>query len=195
MIERARAVVIGSKMICAADVKKYNLNTRGHIMTKSKEKTHKSQGLHPVECKLTDKQIAEAARILASAYGAQESLALEKKAAMGEFKQRADKLIEQIHVTSSMVAKGVEIRSVKCEKLINYTTNRATITRLDTRQVVEERELNAEEHQQLMQFASENKSPSSKEKEAGPKVLSMAGQVAKDEAEQDAGGDQSEDRA
>lgn len=124
--------------------------------TKKKDTIHISQEPHQVKCKMSDTEKAAAALTLANAHQEQESLAIEKKAAMGLFKQRADKLVEQIHVTSLMVQNGVEIRSVLCELKLNYTTGRATVTRLDLPgDVVEEREMTDEEKQMQLPYKGE----------------------------------------
>lgn len=121
--------------------------------TKKKDVIHLSQEPHQVKCKMSDAEKAAAALVLANAHQEQESLVIEKKAAMGLFKQRADKLAEQIHVTSLMVQSGIEIRSVLCELQLNYTTGRATVTRMDLPgTVVEEREMTDEEKQMQLPF-------------------------------------------
>lgn len=131
--------------------------------TKKKDTIHISQEPHQVKCIMTDTEKAAAALVLANAHQEQESLAIEKKAALGMFKQRADKLAEQIHVTSLMVQNGVEIRSVLCELKLNYTTGRATVTRLDLPGgTVEEREMTDEEKQMQLPY----KSKTSKDKSA-----------------------------
>jgi len=86
-----------------------------------------------------------------------ESLAIERKTVMSEFKQRKEKLEEQIHTTSLMVKEGVAMRSVKCELQLNYSKLRATIIRLDTEEIVEEREMTADEKQMKLEFEKKKK--------------------------------------
>jgi len=118
--------------------------------SKTKEDIRKSVGIHQVKCVLTEKEKADAALVLAGAYQAQESLAIEKKSLLAEIKQKADSLAEKIHKTSLMVQLGIEVRSIKCELRLNYTTNQATLIRLDNEQIVEEREMTQEEKQRLL---------------------------------------------
>ena len=135
--------------------------------TKTKDVIHISQESHQVKCKLTEPEKAAAALVLANAHQEQESLVIEKKAALGTFKQRVDKLAEQIHVTSLMVQSGFEIRSVLCELKLNYTTGRATVTRLDLPGgIVEEREMTDDEKQmQLPYTAKTGKNKTGKDKD------------------------------
>ena len=120
--------------------------------SKSRDTIHTSQEPHQVEFKLTDEKKAAAALVLANAHSEVESLTLEKKASMAEYKQRADKLSEKIHVTSLMVQKGVEMRSVSCKLELNYTTCRAKIIRSDNHQVIEEREMTLDEKQMQLEY-------------------------------------------
>jgi len=117
---------------------------------KSKEDIRKFEGLHDVPCGLTETEKADAAMVLAGAYQARESLAIEKKTLLADIKQKTDRLAEQIHKTSIMVQMGIEVRSIKCNLILNYTTNHAKLIRLDTKEVVEEREMTQEEKQRVL---------------------------------------------
>ena len=128
--------------------------------TKSKDVIQKTQEPHRVKCVLTSEEKAEAAMELANAYQALESLAIEKKTATTEFTQRKEKLAEQIHVTSLMVKEGVAMRSVKCELQLNYSKLRATLIRLDTEVIVEEREMTSDEKQMKLEFEKSQKGKS-----------------------------------
>lgn len=133
----------------------------------SKEKTmadviHKTQEPHRVKCVLTSDEIAEAAMLLANTHQAMESLAIERKTVMTEFKQRMEKLIEQIHVTSLMVKEGVAMRSVKCELQLNFSKLRTILIRLDTGDIVEERDMTPDEKQMRLQFEKGKKTKKKK---------------------------------
>lgn len=124
---------------------------------KSKDMIHRSQEPHRVKCVLTVDEKSEAAMQLANAYTELESLAIEKKTAMTEYKQRKEKIEEQIHVTSLKVRDGVEMRSTKCELSLNYSTGQATLIRLDTEEIVEEREMTNDEKQMKLEFEKKSK--------------------------------------
>ena len=121
-------------------------------MSEKKDLIHKSVEPHRVKCVLTTDEKAEAANQLASAYMDLESLALERKTAMTEFKNRRERIEERVHVLSLKVKEGVEMRSVRCELQLNYTKLRATLIRLDTEEIVEEREMTNDEKQMKLEF-------------------------------------------
>ena len=133
-------------------------------MVKGKDVIQRTQEPHRVKCVLTSDEKAEAAMELANAYQAMESLAIEKKTAMTAFKQRKEKLEEQIHVTSLMVKEGVAMKSVKCELQLNYSKLRAILVRLDTDAIVEEREMTKDEKQMKLEFEKSKKDKSSMKK-------------------------------
>lgn len=134
--------------------------------TKSKDVIQRTQEPHRVKCVLTTDEKAEAAMQLANAYQAVESLVIEKKVEMTDFKQRKEKLEEQIHVTSLMVKEGVAMRSVKCELQLNHSKLRAILVRLDTNEIVEEREMTKDEKQMNLEFEKKGKKPKSKDIQA-----------------------------
>lgn len=133
-------------------------------MAKTKDIIQKTQEPHRVKCVLTNEEKAEAAMELANTHQAMESLAIEKKTAMTEYKQRKEKLEEQIHVTSLMVKEGVATRSVDCELQLNHTKGRAIIVRLDTNDIIEERDMNKDEQQMKIQFEKDTKKRSDMQK-------------------------------
>lgn len=126
-------------------------------MAKTKDVIQKTQEPHRVKCILTSDEKAEAAMELANTHQAMESLAIEKKAAMTAFKQRKEKLEEQIHVTSLMVKEGIEMRSVECELQLNHSKQRAILIRLDTQEIVKEREMTSDEKQMKLEFEKKKK--------------------------------------
>jgi len=133
-------------------------------MSKRKDVIQKTQEPHRVKCVLTSDEKAEAAMELANAYQAMESLAIEKKTAMTAFKQRKEKLEEQIHITSLMVKEGVAMRNVTCELQLNYSKLTATIKRIDTGEIVEEREMTRDEKQMKLEFEKSKKEKSNMKK-------------------------------
>lgn len=107
---------------------------------------------HKLPFKLGTKEKAEAAEQLATTLQAVESLDLERKSVLGEFKSRMDALTERIHKLTLNVKDGVKMRSVECELHLNYTTLAATLIRTDTKEVVEERPMTDEEKQMDLGF-------------------------------------------
>lgn len=140
--------------------------------TKDKDVIQKTQELHRVKCALTTDEKAEAAMQLANAYQAIESLAIEKKTAMTDFTQRKEKFIEHIHVTSLMVKEGVAMRSVNCELRLNHSKQRVILVRLDTDEIIEEREMTADEKQMKLEF-EKKKNGKSKDMQGSVKTEEM----------------------
>lgn len=107
---------------------------------------------HKLPFQLGVEEKAEAAEQLATTLQAAESLELERKSVLGEFKSRLNALEERIHKLTLNVKDGVEMRSVECELHLNYTTLTATLIRSDTKDVVEERPMTDEEKQMNLDF-------------------------------------------
>jgi len=139
-------------------------------MAKTNDVIQKTQEPHRVKCVLTNEEKAEAAMELANTHQAMESLAIEKKAAMTEFKQRKEKLEEQIHVDSLMIKEGVAMRSVVCELQLNRTKGRAIIIRLDKNEIVEERDMTNDEQQMKIPFEKKTKKGKSDQPEMKKRV-------------------------
>lgn len=105
---------------------------------------------HILPCKLSEKDRAEAADKLATALQRIDSLSLEKKAKVDEFKGLITAQEESVHRLTVEVKDGVAMRSVKCELRLNYSKLNAILFRFDLEEIVEERPMSEEEKQ--MQF-------------------------------------------
>lgn len=112
----------------------------------SKTKTRTTEP-HRLPCKLSDRDKTLRANLLADAVRTLESLELEKKAVVGDFKSRMDAQKELIHKFSAQIKDGVEIRSVDCTLDLNLSKLTATLTRSDTNKVVDVRPMTEEEKQ------------------------------------------------
>jgi len=124
----------------------------GKTTKKTADTIHKSREPHTLPCKLDAEGIAAAAGKLAKANQAMESLEAEKKATMSGFTARKNALLSEVHTLSQQVTDGVVMQNVECELQLNYTTMRATLIRLDTQEVVEERAMTDEEKQMDLPF-------------------------------------------
>ena len=69
------------------------------------------------------------------------------KAAKENFKDKIAKEELIVKQSSWHISQGFEMRDIECEKLINYKKGIVTFTRLDTGEVVEERDIRDEERQ------------------------------------------------
>lgn len=71
----------------------------------------------------------------------------EKKEAMAVFKSRIEGHHNEVKRLSHIVSSGIEYRKVECEKTLNFATGKTTITRLDTKETVQVRDMTPEEQQ------------------------------------------------
>ena len=110
-------------------------------------KIKKTTEPHRLPRKLSDKDKSLRAEWLADAVRALESLELEKKAVVGDFKSRMDAQKELIHKFSAQIKDGVEMCLVDCELNLNYSKLSAILIRLDTKKTIEERPMTEEEKQ------------------------------------------------
>lgn len=74
----------------------------------------------------------------------------EKKAAMANFKDRIEKHALAAKIAAGHIATGFEMRNIDCVKMINYEKNLVTITRVDTGEEVERREIEESERQMTL---------------------------------------------
>lgn len=133
----------------------YIPNSKEKIMTKDLIQVTKEP--HVLPCKLNEANRAEAADKLATALQRVDSLKLEKKAKMAEFKGMVDHQEERIHKLTVEVKDGVAQRPVECELKLNYSKLSATLVRLDTEDIVEERTMSEDEKQMKFEFEKSKK--------------------------------------
>ena len=126
-------------------------------MAKKDGKISKSKEYHSLKCELTKKELLQAGEDLANAIDAAEALANDKKAIDDEFKAKITAQEATIAVKQRLVRNKNEFRSTECELTLNYTTQKATVVRLDTNEVISEREMTVEEKQMKMEFDKEPK--------------------------------------
>ncbi len=71
----------------------------------------------------------------------------QKKSVISQLKSEIDNLVAQTNDISNRINSGGEYRNVKCELEYNYETNKKTIIRTDTMEVVYDGEIPDEERQ------------------------------------------------
>ena len=114
-----------------------------------------SEETHLLTCDLTTAERAASVMGLCKALEAEGALDAERKATMSEFKSRKDKLAEQVGVLRAQVETGKVIRPVKCSLTFDYVRLTATVKRMDTCEVIEERDMNSDEKQMDLGFDTE----------------------------------------
>jgi hypothetical protein len=107
-------------------------------------------------CKLTDEQIMtkakEAAEIMVQVAEDQGNLEMRTEAFNGfkkAIKEDIESNIRKASAISKTVDSGEERQDVACEVLFDYDEGKVTVTRLDTKEVIETRDMTDEELQEL----------------------------------------------
>ena len=138
-------------------------------MTKKQEKEEKVKTTHErhhLKCQLTQEELLERGDQLAHTLDELNKLADEKKALGEELKAKEAKAQAEITVLQQLVRNKYDRQLVDCNLVINYTTQKASLVRLDTEETIEERDITEEEKQLDMGFDSDQQ-----EEVASPHIL------------------------
>ena len=100
-----------------------------------------------LDCKLTPQEISEAAEKLAEAARLKNEIADSKKTAMAQFKAQEDSAQADINRFGQLVRSKLEMRSVECEKVMDYNDGTVSEFRLDTGERLRKREMTEPETQ------------------------------------------------
>ena len=123
---------------------------------------------------LGNDEVSNLGRQLAEQHKKRELIAAEKKEALGTFTGQLAACDTQIQRLSDAVNQGSEMRHVMCKIEKNYDKGMVTITRLDTKKLVEKRKLSEEERQMHMKMQGENnKKEIAKDKELVQKAVEV----------------------
>jgi len=98
-------------------------------------------------CKLSEKELLQAARELAANTQDMDALEGRKKRVNDDIKAEVSKLEAEISVNSRKISTGEEYRIVPCEWEKDFTTGIKKMRRLDTLDVVKEKNIDQSERQ------------------------------------------------
>lgn len=99
-----------------------------------------------LNCKFTDAELKEIGMNLALANQEKERLEDQKKQSMSQYKSEQDAVDSKIRELAQKLARGSEDRRIECELLYNVPEEgKKTITRLDTKEVIETANMTEEE--------------------------------------------------
>lgn len=116
---------------------------------------------------LTDEEIIESAKSLASKRTALKHLESEKKSFVEQIKAKASQLESELDELNQRVSEGKAWGKIPCKVVTNYEEGTVTTTRLDTNEVLEERALRDTERQ--MEIPPEAPEPAEEaDKSEGP---------------------------
>ena len=101
----------------------------------------------PLFCRLTNDELRDLGQQLA----AQVQACVEEETRQGQQRKRMKEALEELEIErdrlAALVADGVEKRDVECVLQADYVMNRAYTLRMDTGEVIDERDLKADERQ------------------------------------------------
>jgi uncharacterized FlaG/YvyC family protein len=109
------------------------------------------------ECdvKLTDIELLELGREMASALEQRESIKAQKKAADAGYNLQIENLDEQLERVGAKVRAGTDARFVECREDRNFRLGVVRVTRLDTGEVIRDRPMTARERQLTLPSSDE----------------------------------------
>lgn len=108
---------------------------------------------------LTELEIAAIAHKLASTAADRGIVQAEFDSVKKTFKEKIDALTGEINGDLNKIFEGVEIEEVNCQRVFNYSDGTVTTTRLDTKEIIEERELTEEELQMYLDLQDQEAAP------------------------------------
>lgn len=125
-------------------------------MTKALKKLEVRKNKRSLKCKFTEPEILALGRELAEKNELASQLEAEKKRVVKEFDAKVAEAEAQIQLASGKIQSGYEYRMVECSETFGEPEdNRKTVRRLDLNEIVEVRELSAEETQRVLDFEKE----------------------------------------
>ena len=108
-----------------------------------------------LKVKLTEQEVADAADRMADGFDQVGKVEEEAKQMADSYKAKLKELEGQLSKNQLLVRNKYDFRQVDCEEKSDYKVGKITITRLDTKETVEDRVMNADE-QQMTFFEEDN---------------------------------------
>ncbi len=135
------------------------------------QKTQKIRVTKPMPVKLTDAEVLKYGRDAARAVADRTRIEAEFDSVKADYKSKIGEQTAIIGKLSPRIHSGIETRDVECEEVRNWTKGTATVTRMDTGEVVESRPMREDEKQMEVTFENDGD-------EATGKVLKFMGDIA-----------------
>jgi len=106
-----------------------------------------------LKCILTSEEVLKAAKELAARTDELRRLEEEKKTVSDSFKSKITACETQRNMSSALVRDEYDWLRVDCNKVMNYAKNNVQVIRTDTGEVIENREMLADEKQREIEFS------------------------------------------
>lgn len=126
--------------------------TEGEEQAEVTIETHKKFN-QQLPCKLTDKEILDAADKMAEAERQLTETEESLKTVKAQFKAQTEQAQAEVARYANLIRSKTEFRMIECEKFMNYEAGVITETRLDTGEKLGEREMTEAEKQVQMKLA------------------------------------------
>jgi hypothetical protein len=131
-----------------------------------KETTYRETKVRDLPVALTPEQLEALSESLTDSLIQIQQLKEEAKDYAAEIKGKIAKHAAAIAKLTPIVHDRQEMKDVECEAVFDYVNNRVTVTRLDTEEVIEDRDLAETEKQMQMQLESGDEIGPTEEPEA-----------------------------
>ena len=126
-------------------------------MAKKKETQKTTHETRLLKCKLTEAEIRDAGDTLARNLDELEVLEDKLKEVKADFKAQIEAKEAAARVQKNLVRNKYDYRQTPCTMVLDYTEQTVKVTRDDTKEVVTERKMLAEEKQMDMGFDKDEK--------------------------------------
>jgi hypothetical protein len=111
------------------------------VTTQPEPKIHTEFEEKYLRCNLTPDEFEEHVGKLTQAIAKLDEAVQEKKVVMADLKSRVERATSDVGMENNIVRNRYEMRHVRCEAMYDYDKMRAVITRADTGEVLEERDM------------------------------------------------------
>lgn len=132
------------------------------------EKKHRKEIRKWLDVDYTPEEISDMSMELAQKTGELRTKEENKKSAMSQLKSEIDALSARTNELSLKIVSGKENKNVKCEIEYNYETNKKSITRLDTLEVIFFGDIPEDEKQMEMDLKDDEKPSQDEQTPGGP---------------------------
>jgi hypothetical protein len=116
----------------------------------AKPHIEKSKERRQLKCVLTQDELLQAGRVSADATDELQRLYAEAEEWKTQHKAKQTTAAGKVDANASMIRSGYEFRQVECEHVSDFDKGEVRVTRLDTSEVIERRQMNSDEQQMGM---------------------------------------------
>ena len=116
------------------------------------DKTMVKKITKPLPCKLEEAEVTQYGRDMARAMNDKARIQAEADSIKQEYKSKIEEQSAIVEKLSGRVHSGIETRDVECQQIMNWTKGTVSVTRMDTREIIEKRPMREDEKQSEMKL-------------------------------------------